>query len=599
MNILVLDFETYFDHEFTLSKLTTEAYIRDPRFEAHLLGWYNPATGARGYVEHEHIKEWMVSVGWEHTAVLCHHAQFDGLILSHVYGVKPMAWLDTLSMARLLVGNHVSASLKSLTERFDLPEKTVPYGKFRGVRWRDIPPGLRQELGEACVHDCVLTWEIFQKLAPEFPQEEYRIVDMTIRMFTEPAIVGDVDLFRKVQREEWERKNEALIDLGVSATQLQSSAQFCELLRQCGVEPEYKEGKNGPIPAVAATDDFMKELVDDENPRVASLAAARLDVRSTIDETRAGRLAAMAGRGSMPVYLAYCGAHTTRWSGGDRVNFQNFPRGGELRKALRAPAGYKFAIVDLSQIECRILNTVAEQMDVVEAFQTGRDLYSEGASRFYGKKITKKDNPTERHLGKVLELGCGYGMGAEKLMGTCRAGALGGPPIILSPADAELAIQTYRNSHTQVVRYWKTCDRLLSALAGMDEVKTFGPLEIRSGRIILPNGAPILYRLEYDRALGSWKRKTRTGWRKIWGGALTENIVQALARVVMSQAMLKVIDAGLKVVLTTHDEIVVLVEERWAQESYEWIRQQMIAPVPWLPGLPLEAEGGVDDIYSK
>ena len=117
MKIWTIDFESFFSDDFTLKKYTTEQYIRDPRFEALLMGVRTP-EGLYHYVEQDCVAKYLSTIDWSDAAILCHHAQFDGLILSHHYGVKPAAWLDTLSMARLMLGNHVSVSLSSLTKHY-------------------------------------------------------------------------------------------------------------------------------------------------------------------------------------------------------------------------------------------------------------------------------------------------------------------------------------------------------------------------------------------------------------------------------------------------------------------------------------------------
>ena len=605
MKIICLDFETYFDDAYTLKKLTTEAYIRDPRFETLMVGIRDEHGSYSVVAGHQQIGGVLATFDWSETAVVCHHAHFDGLILSHHFGIKPAMWFDTLSMGRLMHGNHLSLALGSLAHHYELEPKSVPYDLFKGKRLEDLDVLTLATLSEGCIHDVELTWAIFQKLCEGFPLEEFGVIDMTVRMFTEPEMVGDRAMFERTRDEEWLRKAETLVELNVLPTQLKSVAKFCELIETEGVEVEYKEGKNAPIPAVAATDDFMKGLADHDNPRVAALASARLDVGSSIDETRAGRLAGIAARGGMCVYLSYAGAHTTRWSGGDKVNFQNLPRGGALRKALCASKGSLLAVVDLSQIECRILNYVAGQHDIVEAFGEGRDLYSELASRFYGREIDKKKDPTERHLGKTMELGCGYGMGASKLATTCRRGALGGPPIILEPDQAKAAIDTYRHSHAQVVNYWREGDNMLQHLAHMPKGASvqWGPMTVERGRITLPNNAPLWYDLEVREnpktGKSGWARTTRKGWASIWGGGLVENVVQAMARVVMSQAMLRIKAMDFKIVLTTHDEIVVVVPEESGQQCYDWLVQEMKRTPEWLPGIPLDAEGVLAARYEK
>ena len=467
MNILTLDFETYFDNDYSLSKMTTESYIRDERFEALGVGlrWGNDRRGY--WVAGDAVTPTLAGIRWDNTAVLCHHAHFDGLILSHHYGVKPYAWLDTLSMARLMLGNHISVGLESLARHYGLAGKTVPYEKFRGLHWADIPDGLRAELGAGCLHDIELTFDIFQRLSVGFPQEEYQVIDFTIRQFTEPKLIGDVDVFAKVWTFEQQRKRDLLGELSLSSGDLQSAERFAELLRAEGVEPATKDGKSGPIYAFAKTDQFMIDLLESEDERVRTLAEARLGQKSTLDQTRAERLGYMATRGPMPVYLNYCGAHTTRWSGGDKVNWQNFKRGSDLRRGVGAPRGYKIVKADKSQIECRILNYVAEQWDVIERFKDGHDPYLPIASQFYGREITRSD-PAERGVGKQLELSCGYGAGADTIVRTAKRGTYG-PPVHLTGEQGLAARDLYRSTHPEVVNYWRQASRIISALGGTNQ----------------------------------------------------------------------------------------------------------------------------------
>ncbi len=296
MKIVTLDFETYFDDLYTLKKQTTEEYIRDRRFEA--LGVAIAAAGEKAYwVPQEHISGHLNQFDWSTIACLCHHSHFDGLILSHHYGIKPHAWLDTLGMARLLLGNHVSVALGSLAAYFGLAAKTVPYDSFRGRHWSELDVATRALVGSGACHDVELTWRIFTELAKTFPAEEYQVVDTTVRFFTEPTLIGDIEELGKVWTNERDRKVALLQELAVDVSQLQSADKFVALLQQEGVEPPNKAGKSGPIPAIAKSDKFMKDLLEHENPRVAALAAARLGVKSTIMQTRAERMGWMSRRG--------------------------------------------------------------------------------------------------------------------------------------------------------------------------------------------------------------------------------------------------------------------------------------------------------------
>lgn len=597
MNIVTLDFETYFDDEYTLKKLTTEAYIRDPRFAVHGVG----IRTQEGHLYWEDdLRFEFMNRDFSNTAVLCHHAQFDGLILSHHFGIKPALWLDTLSMARQVLGTHVSASLDSLARHYGLAAKSVPYEAFKGKRPGELPAATRKMLAEGCLHDVELTWDIFQRLARSFPKEEYAVVDMTVRMFTEPVLTADLPLLGDVWMREERTKGDMLAALGVRAEDLQSNERFAALLRDAGAEPEMKAGKNGEIFAFARTDDFMKDLLDSDNPTLAALAQARLGVKSTIDQTRAERLGWMARRGPMPVYLRYCGAHTTRWSGGDGVNWQNFRRGGDIRKAIRAPEGYLLAVVDASQIECRILNMVAGQTDVIERFRRGEDPYIGIASQAYGRPVTKAD-ASERGTGKQLELSCGYGAGAETIRNTAKLGIYG-PPVLIDDETALRWRNIYRETHPHVVNYWAEAGRMISRLAsaGYPAVE-WGPLTVRDQRVYAPNGGWVDYStLEYSEEWQSWRVRKRNGWTRLYGGKLVENVVQFLARVVLSQTMLRVRQRGLRVVNCTHDEMIVLVKADGTERAvYEWLLAEMSRAPAWMPGIPLAAEGALEEFYAK
>lgn len=596
MNILPLDFETYFDDDYTLKKLTTEHYVRDARFEALGCGVRLPD----GQLEWLHGEDWLAFVAdwdWSNTAVLMHHAHFDGLILSHHYGIRPKFILDTLSMARLQLGNHLSVALGSLAAHYGLASKTVPYDRMRGRRWADMDADLRATLASGCLHDVALTWDIFQRLGAGFPSEEYQVIDMTVRMFTEPQLEGDLDAFAKVWTYEKDRKELLLRELGVDPGALQSADQFAALLRAEGIEPETKAGKNGPIPAFAKTDDFMQGLLEHDDERIRCLAEARLGLKSTLDQTRAERLGFMATRGPMPVYLSYCGAHTTRWSGGDKLNFQNFKRGSMLRRGLRAPAGHKIVKADKAQIECRILNYVAEQWDVIEKFAAGADPYTGIASAFYGRPITKAD-PAERGVGKQLELSCGYGAGGGTIVRTAKRGTYG-PPVLLTEAEGTAARDLYRTTHPGVVAYWKQASRIISALGGTNHISLWGPLAVGTG-VIRCQGIPIWYpELHYHRDEEGeeyWRYKTRKGWAKLYGGKLVENVVQFMSRVDMSQSLLRILSrTGIRPAQLEHDAAVWIVPDALVTPFTSVVQEEMTRAPTWLPGIPLGCDTSIGE----
>lgn len=643
MNIVTLDFETYFDAEFSLDKLTTEEYVRDPRFEVHGCGVASHhADWNEGWLGKSEVQPFFEAVIKDVPDVtfLAHHAHFDGLILAHHFGIRPAGWLDTLSMSRLMLGNHVRKSLDSLRQHFGMPAKRTPYHLFKGKHWHEISYGDQQQIASGCIDEVESIWRIFHLLAAEFPAEEYGVIDATVRMFTEPVVMGDTDLLAQVWMDEDRAKRDLLQKLlpGLSfedaEAQLQSNELFAQLLKRVGVEPEWKAGKNGPIYAFAKSDDFMRDLQEDDVDTVRMLAEARISAKSTISQTRAGRLGFMSTRGAMCVYINYCGAHTTRDSGGDKVNWQNFPRPrfddpgrGRIRRSMCAPPGYLIGVVDASQIECRMLNEFAGQDDICEKFRQKRDLYAELASDFYQTHVYKpeSDDPrkaemeAKRGTGKQLELSCGYGAGDLTIQVTAAKGTYG-PPVALTLDEARAAKLLYRRTHRQVEALWGQGNEWLACMFNWISGE-WGCLRIECDadrsrrRIILPNGAPIIYdALEWyvpttDEELakckpfeynGYWRMITRKGYVKLYGAKMVENVIQAIARVHVFQVMLRLRAAGIKIWLRNHDELaMVLPIFQQPAERLEWCRQEMATPPRWMPNVPLDAEVKLGERYEK
>ena len=330
MKIVTLDFETYFDSKsFTLKRMTNEEYVRDPRFEPHCCGFRWP-NGCTDWFEKETLKSVFERERQllETSAILCHHSQFDGLILNELYDIRPAAWLCTMSMGRGWLPAWKPKSLDGLRAHYGLPAKRTPYNLFDGKHWEEITPAAQEQIGEGAVDECLSIYDIFTRFMKEgFPAEELPVIDNTIRMFTEPMLQADVEFLGQLWIDEENHKLDLFEALGVTREQISGEASFIELLETEGVEVEYKRGKRGLIPCFAKTDEFMRGLLEDPNDVVRMLAMARLGVRSTINQTRAERIGEMMNRGGdLPIYVSYCGAHTTRWAGGDSVNWQNMPR---------------------------------------------------------------------------------------------------------------------------------------------------------------------------------------------------------------------------------------------------------------------------------
>jgi DNA polymerase len=478
VDTLVLDWETYYSQDYSLSKITTEAYVRDPRFEEILLGVKVNAAPAFWLLPDRASHFLKQEIDWANTALICHHSHFDGLILNHHHDCRPAMHIDTLSMARILDGPKAGNSLEELCIRHGIGRKGNYVTFAKGKRAADFTGAERNEYGQYCINDCERTYDLAQIFMEQMPADELKLVDLTVRMFTEPRLLGNETKLRGAVTTEQKRKRDLLTELGyeckacggsgqvsdlisgvipcklcdglgINKKPFNSSDKFAAILRSIGVEPKTKPSPTTgeQIFAFARTDPAMQEMLEDPDEVIRALAEARVSIRSGIVETRAQRFADMASRGPLCVYLNYGGAHTFRWSGGDSTNFQNMSNHNEnrpelavLKQSIYAPDGYRIVCSDSAQGEARLLSWAAQQDDLTQAFREGRDVYSEHASTVYGRPVDRKKNPADKipgHVGKVGILSFGFGSGWFKAATEFLKGALGAKPIIFTMADLE------------------------------------------------------------------------------------------------------------------------------------------------------------------
>ena len=649
--ILVIDFETRWDRkEYTLSKLTTEQYIRDPRFKAFGLAYKDVAEDEPPtWVSHDDIPLWVESIDWDRTAVVAHNAQFDVAILSWVYRAKPCFIFDTLSMARALRGVDGGNSLATLADYYELPPKGKAVASSDGVEF--LTPEIEQELAEYCKHDVWLCEQILDRLAKEvdggFPLKELKLIDMTLRMFTNPTLELDKDMLNEAIEDERHKRESLLEKIAVEETALASNEKFAEVLTALGIVPPRKISKTTgkEAYAFAKNDALFQALLNSNNEDVALLCEARLKVKSTLERTRAQRFVDIAEKGTLPVPLHYYGAHTGRWSAskGSGLNLQNLKRGSFLRKAIQAPKGYTLVVCDLSQIEPRVLAYLADYQPLLNIFASGQDAYAAFGAQMFGiLNLNKTDHPDLRQSAKSALLGCGYGMGWASFSAQLLTGFLGAPPTMYDKAFAkQLGVSTedvnsfvswehnmemlaniphtceekellihalaskkiidiYRSKAQSVVSLWDLCGGLIKHSLSEGNEHTYKCLTFSKESIILPSGLS----LRYPNLTGTTDEKGRVQWhygadkKKLYGGKVVENIVQAVARCVMTDGMLR-IQKRYSCVLTVHDEVVVLVPENEAKEAEAWVLEQMVADPPYMKGIPLDAETGCNKRYGE
>ena len=607
MDLITVDFETYYDKDFSLRKVTTEAYIRDPQFEVIGVGVkVNDGQTEWASGTHEQIKSYLHTFDWADAMLLCHNTLFDGAILAWIFDVRPRVLADTLCIARALHGVEVGGSLHALTQRYNLGTKGTEVLDAKGKHRLDFTPEELGRYGDYCINDVELTYKLFMKMAKGFPRQEMRIIDMTLRMFTEPMLDLDIGLLRQHLENTKKIKEDLITSSGVTREQLMSNPKFAELLVSMNVEPPMKTslttGKE--TYAFAKNDEAFKALQEHDDPRVQALVTARLGTKSTLEESRTERFIGIAKRGLIPIPVRYYAAHTGRWGGDDKINIQNLPsrgaNGKKLKSSIIAPVGYTLVDCDSSQIEARVLAWVAGQDDLVEAFANNEDVYIKMASKIYNVKeedVTKE----QRFVGKSTILGAGYGMGAVRF-----AEQLKSFGTTISVDEARRIISIYREANWKISQFWRNCQNMLVEMS-RDTPISFGAKNIvKSVRtqtgygVELPSGLVMRYDdLEFEQGERGveFSYKTRRGRTRIYGGKVTENVCQAIARCIMGEQMLA-IAKKYKPVLTVHDSVVCCVPDDELDEARQYIEECMSTTPSWAEGMPITCESGIGKSYG-
>jgi len=668
--LVSLDFETFWEQNYTLSKLSTSEYVRDPRFKAQMLG-IKVGNGKTKIIPAARIKSELAKINWATHSVLCHNTQFDGFILSHHFDIRPAFLYDTLSMARGLHSNDIGAGLDEVSVFYG------GHGKLEGLEATKGVLNWSKELFAKtalyCANDVDEMVRVFKLMLPKMPADEMSLIDLTCRMFCTPVLKVDLPRVEKELTRELDRRQVLMYeavdpeawkdakllvgkdrlltgverDMMIIRKVIGSNEKFAGLLRAEGVEPPTKvspkwikmnlvqrqasahadtEYDDKYVYAFSKDDDKFLALphlcdawgFDLEDPaqvkllvakqeRLQSLIDVRIAVKSTTNVTRAQRfLTAGADGMSLPVGYGYYAAHTGRWGGQNKMNMQNLTRGGELRLSILAPDGHIIAVQDSGQIECRVNGWLWGQDDLMAAFKeadagTGRDAYCKFADLIYDRVITKADK-MERFVGKVAVLGLGYQMGAPKFQITLAKGALGGPPVHFPLEKCKGIVNTYRYKNSYILSGWGICKNIIEDIAA-GRTGSYGPINWEFETIWLPNGMALKYPdlhkgINAENGWDEWTYQAKEQRKKIYGGLLTENIVQALARIIVGWQMLQ-ISHKYRVVMTTHDEVVAIAKTAQGQRCLDFMNKWMSTAPPWCADLPLNCEGGFDVNYSK
>lgn len=647
-----LDAETFYegDSGYSLRNQTmgTTEYVTDERFKLHCMSVRRHDQAKAKVLTEPQFRAWARTIDWKRTGMLAHHTQFDGLIASHHYDFKPAAMFCTMSMARPLVPIKVGVSLDGVGKWLGAEGKIGAEALAAVKGKRDLTRVELAALMKYAGNDIDLTWFIFHKLVDYLPMQELRIIDQTIRLYTDPRLLLEVDSLKRVRALDEANKLKLIRECGGDRTDLTSGEKFATRLRALGVEPPMKRSdkkseKAGEDVFTLATSKQDQEFVDlasHENKAVRELIAARFAVMSNQMTSRCNRLIARAPLGAQPVYLKYWGAAPGRWSGGDLANWQNLSSkrkegGAELRASVLAPPNHTLLIADLSQIEARLNAWESGQEDKLDVFRAydkiigwktdpktgelepiraGPDIYRYGASGTFNVPI-EKVTAAQRFLGKMCELMLAYQAGAPRFARTLRLGAFG-PPLDITDNLARDIHTAWRNTNAMQVRNWhNTQNNLRSAFFGQQRIEhgvvAYEGMPNGVGFIHGPGGMAMRYDglrmdeegMAYISEYMAYKNKlgARVEYTRLYGGIIVQNKMEFLGRRLIADMAMELCDymPSAKWVLTTHDELVFAVPDRSAARMLKAANKIMSTPPSWAPNLPLAVDAHLSKRYDK
>jgi len=588
--ICAVDFETYYDAEVSITTLGVYHYLRHPQADLYLVSIATD-TGIQ-YVGDPLTFDWN-SISGPGCTWLSHNAQFDLPVFQRIQEIAAEknianvpqhleidAWHDTADLTAWL---NFPRSLKEAADHLlGVKLSKDVRDKMKGQRWAEMTPEFREEVCKYALDDAVYCLDIWLEHSHKWPENERKTSQMTRDMAMRgvpldlPGIDSDIELLKTSL---WEYKQ------SIPWKDDHALLSPIALRNECA-----KEGLIAPA-SFAQNDPESEAFFEEFGPKFPWLMAVR-DYRKAAKHL--ATLETMRKRvrpdGWMGYELKYGGAHTMRDSGMGGINMQNLPKGFvsgvDIRAKIKAPEGYTFAIVDLSQIEPRVLHFLAKDKNTLKYIRECEDLYEAFARAwglFSGEGTLKERDPDLRFKTKTLALGLGYGMGAAKF--TTVAG--------VTAKEASELVQLYREKNKAVTSLWSRLQ------AGFDE--TLVKKEVNFF-MELPSGRTMTYRNVSGNHGGRTAEIPRLGKLMrlgFWGGVLTENAVQSVSRDVFMHHCLKIEEAGIPVLMRIHDEVVCLVPEESAQERLNQIISIMSIPPSWAKELPLAADGSISKVYKK
>lgn len=587
-----LDYETYYDKSCSIRTLGPLGYFSHPDFDAYMVS----VVGDEGtnFVGHPKDFDWSLLNG---NIVLSHNASFDETL--YLYGVEK-GWWDSCSPAEWHCTADMAAycrlprSLKGSTaELFGLKVDKSTRDNMSGKRWEKMTDEFKKEVSEYALKDSELCLKLWEAKKDEWPERE-REISRINRKIVQGGIPIDTELLKK----QLVSIKQTLFDAEqnipwIGEKPLLSRAAFDAQCRLVGLEP--------PTSLAEADEDAQKWLEQhSQNHKWISAVKDWRRINSLKKKLESFDFATMPDSRFYGGCM-YFGAHTGRFSGsGGNLNLQNLPRsdlfGVNLRHLIHPSDNKRLVVVDLSQIEVRTLCWLAGDVEMMSEIAETEDIYEAFAIRFgmWNPKdgVLKKENPSLRHDVKAMVLGCGYGAGAKRFAVMSN----------IPEDEAQKRIDTYRKKMIKVTKLWSKYNQ---SIRRAHQASKQLPTEFR---VDLPSGRTLNYGLltKFADRMGSNPQYQATLPRngkklpvRLWGGLVAENASQALARDIFSDMLLRIHNAGYKIIMHVHDEVVIEEDTDKSDQTIEEIIAIMSTPPEWIPDIPLAAEGSILTRYEK
>lgn len=598
--IISFDTETYYDKEVTIKTLGNYAYTRHPDFYCYMISVYD---GEESWVGAPEDFNWDAL---DDTIVLSHNAGFDQEVYfsmverGEVPQIKPLEWHCTAAMSAYVFGCRSLADAARAAYDVKLSKGMRDY--MKGKHWFDVveeDPENAAKMVEYADLDAVWCWKLYNDFGHLWPEHERILSRLTIDQGKSGVRIDTKQLLRQRKMlEQGLRDTEAKLPWMDKGRKPTSPIGMAEQCREVGIS----------VPPTKTDDaDGFQEWFDkykDVYEWVPAIGEHRSinKVLKTIDTMHAR----LRDDETMESPLKYFGAHTGRWSGESGVNFQNFRKdplvaAGEeidIRRLIIPRPGHKFVICDLAQIEPRVLAWITGDEKMMTLIRSGMSVYEAFArsNGYWDKKgDLKKTDPSFYAYMKVCVLGLGYGAGHVKFQSM--AAMLSGGDVVLTPEEAEATVKEFRRKNDRIVDLWQDLDLQFRRSKDSDFC-----IELPSGREM--NYKRVRLQLRTFDDPDSDAKVTKRVWtalvgpiRKIlYGGLLTENLVQATARDVFAFHLLRLHEEGIYVPFTVHDEAICEVPEDFDKNKIVGI---MSETPPWIPGLPVGAEATEAMFYKK